>query len=623
MKKTTFLLLFFLLVGLSTSVLAQINNEFQIANRLIQQQRYDDALPILERVTRQEPEVFIFFDRLIECHIQLKQYDIAIERLKNGINQQLNVGESNILLGEVYHLQGDTSLAFSVWEKNLEQNPNQLQIYLNTAKKMMDRRAYLEAIAVYEKGRSVFKNDLLFMSDIPNAYMQAGKYEEAISEWLTIIKDNPNQIAGIQRMLLRYDDPLLYDITILELGDQIEGMNLNDPSYNSFYELQIWLLLENKLYRRAFTTARAYESRTSNFNFSLFNVGRKLAENNEFEYAISAFDYYTESSYGEVKWRAQEEKANIYTKWAKYLDDYSLDFTGNKDSLFNAAVDLLNILMQETYTYSRIDQVYLKKAELALDFVFDLNAAKKATNLLKSQRDMVNSAEANYLNGRIFLAEQEYTSARIAFTRSNKKADVGEIAEKTRYFLALTDFYAGDFEFAKIQLKSLGRQNTSFYANDALELRLWVQEGLAADTSGASLKDFANAHYQMSMGEKEKAKNLLFAIATSQQPTPFQDDAYIMLTKVVDISSGEYLSSISSYLANTPYLSLKERLLWERAKVTDETYTTFKGFSSEPKLDINIETVVQHYEELILEYPQGFYAPYARKRLSELPKPNS
>ncbi len=631
MKRTAFLISFIIFLFAAQTVLGQVNNQFQIANRLIQQQRYQDALSILERITTQEPEVFIFFDRLIECHTQLKQYDIAVDLIEENIRKGRSIGQSNVLLGELYHLQGDTSRANEIWLNNLNQYPNQLQLYLTTADAMIDRREFNRAINVYKKGRIVFNNKLLFMSDIPNAYMQAGEYENAIAEWLQIIKSNPQQSSGIQRLLLNYNDPLLYDITILELEDEITDMALNDPSYTSFYELQIWLLLENSLYRRAFSTAREYETRTSNYNFSLFNVGRKLAENNEFELAISAFNYYSEGSFGEIKWRAEEEIASTYTKWAKYLNDYSLDFSEKKDSLFNAAVVLLNDLSEQAKNYSRIDNIYLKKAELALDFVFDLQAAKRATSLLKSQPGKFESAEAGYLDGRIYLAQQEYTSARIAFTRSNKKAEVGEIAEKTRYFLALTDFYASDFEFAKIQLKTLGRQNTSFYANDALELRLWVQEGLAADTSGESLSEFAKAHYLLSVGEEEESKNYLQAIANSVSPTPFQDDAYIMLTKIRDMNRGEYLSNISTYLLKSPFLSLKERLLWEQAKAADEVFLTSHNSDnssdqnsvSSSYFNLKIEDVISYYEQLILEYPQGFYAPFARKRLSELPKPNS
>lgn len=621
----------------TSSLFAQVSNEFQIANRLMQQQRYEDALPILRRAHQAEPQIFLFLDRLVECHIQLKQYEEAVDLLQRNIRNDNNTALSNVILGEVYHYKGDTEQAYSVWQQNLAANPDQLQVYINTANSMVDRREYERAVEVYRKGRAQFNNEQLFLNDIPNAYMQAGNYEAAIDEWLTLIQKDPRQTTAIQRMLLRYDDPLLYDITILELEDKLIDMPLSSPAYQNFYELQIWLLLENELFRRAFTTAREYENKTSAFNFSLFNVGRKLAQNSEFELALDAFSFYTETSFGEVKWRAMEEKAEVYTRWAKYLDNYSLDFTGKRDSLFNNARELLNELAESAPNYSRIENVYLQKAELSLDFVFDLESARESTQRLKMLRNMNDTPESNYLDGRIALAEQQYTNARISLTRSNKQAEIGELAEKTRYFLALTDFYAGDYEFAKIQLKTLGRQNTSYYANDALELRLWLQEGLAADTTGTLLNEFSRAYFDLKNGKTEEAKREFLAIANSDTPTPFKDDAYILLSKAADDNSVEYFITLNNYLLNSPFISQKEHLMWERAKLAEQLYlqgvTTIahgERVNTDPDMTNNggqeqkiLETVIRSYEEIILHYPQGFYAPYARQRLNELPKVNS
>lgn len=617
MAKLSTLLFLVLLLVIPTSGIAQVNTEFQIANRLYQQQRYEEALPFFQRINQQEPDMFLFFDRLIDCHVQLKQYDIAIELAEENIRKQINSPQVNVLLGELYYLQEDTTRAFEIWERNLEIYSNQLQLYLNTANAMIDRRAYLKAIEVYRKGRLVFNNDQLFVADIPNAYMQAGKYEEAIAEWLILVRKNPQQSSGIQRMLMRYNDPLLFDIAVLELEDQLAELSSDHESYRPFYELQIWLLLENELYRRAFASAKEFEERTSNYNYSLFNVGSKLAENNEFELALQAFDYYSESSFGEIKWRANEEKANTYTLWAKYLDDYSLDFSNQKDSLFNMAMTLLDGITSETRNYSRIERVYLKQAEIALDFVFDKELAALATERLKNIRGSEDSPESNYLDGRLFLAEKEFTSARISFTRANKKTEVGDLAEKTRYFLALTDFYAGDFEFAQIQLKSLGRQNTSFYANDALELRLWLQEGIKADTTGEALQEFAAAHFNLYTGQREEATEQLLAIAQNDVPGVFIDNAYLMLSKIPEMKTEEYISDLAEFVESTPSVSQREEFLWQIGKLYDGIYVENGGN------EVTLRKLVNVYERIILEYPQGFYAPYARKRLTELPKPNS
>ncbi len=617
MTKFSALLFLCVLLLIPVSGIAQVNTEFQIANRLYQQQRYEDALPFFQRINQQDPTMFLFFDRLIDCHIQLKQYDTAIQLAEENVRKQINAPQVNVILGELYYLKEDTARAFQIWERNLQLYSTQLQLYLNTANAMIDRRAYLKAIEVYRKGRQVFNNDQLFVADIPNAYMQAGKYEEAIAEWLILVKKNPQQSSGIQRMLMRYNDPLLYDIAVLELEDQLADLASDHASYRPLYELQIWLLLENELFRRAFASAKEFEERTSNYNYSLFNVGTKLAENNEFELALQAFEYYAESSFGEIKWRANEEKANTYTLWAKYLDDYNLDFSDQKDSLYNTAMIILEGITSETRNYSRIQRVYLKQAEIALDFVFDKELAALATERLKSVQAQEETPESNYLDGRLYLADKEFTSARISFTRANKNTEVGDLAEKTRYFLALTDFYAGDFEFAQIQLKSLGRQNTSFYANDALELRLWLQEGIKADTTGEALGEFADAHFNLYTGNREMATEQLLAITQNDIPGVFIDNAYLMLSKIPEMRTEEYISDLSEFIESAPYVSQREEFLWQIGKLYDGIY------SENGKNEVTLRKLVDVYERIILEYPQGFYAPYARQRLASLPKPNS
>ncbi|MCG8373690.1 MAG: tetratricopeptide repeat protein [Balneolales bacterium] len=627
MKGTFFSLSVLIFLFAAETLVAQTNNQFQIANRLMQQQRYDDALPILERLAEEQPEVFIFLERLVDCHIQLKDYDTALHILENSESTTINRGLSNILRGEVYHLRGDTAEAFTIWERNLILFPNEFQIYVNTASTMVERRAFEEAIEVFLQGRRHFNNPQLFITDIANVYMQAGRYQEAIAEWLYLIEQNPQQEASFKRLLLRYNDPLLFDDSIAEVEFKISEMNVTDPNYETFYRLQIWLQLENKLYRRAFATAREYERSTTSYNYALFNVGRQLSENNEFDLALQAFDFYKSVSSGEVRWRAYEEKAEVFMRWAKYLDNYSLDISNKRDSLYQLSLANIDTILAETGNYSRLSQVLMMKTELTLDYIFDLDEAKEVIARIKRLSGMEDTPEVNYLEGRIQLAQQEHTGARISFTRSNRQAGVGDLAEKTRYFLALNDFYAGDYEFAQIQLKTLGRQNTSYYANDALELRLWVQEGLASDTTGASLDSFAEAHFNYKNGNNKKAEELFYAIINSETPTPFIDDAYILLPKVTGSVSDSYFETISDYVEKTPYLPQREEFLWQLAISADELLNRYQNEPGELQLegvsDMFVDLAIKYYENLILEFPQGFYAPFARQRLAELSRLNS
>lgn len=618
---------------LALPVLAQNNSDYQLATRLMQQQQYADALPLLQDLNQENPETYVYADRLIDCLIQLKQYDRGLEIARKYEGKPEFDGQVQVRIGELYHFKEEIETALDIWNANLETHSRQLQLYITTARTMVSRREYLEAVNVYKKARIVFQNDRFFFGDIANAYMRAGEYELAIEEWLNLLEASPNQISFIQRSLLRYNDPILYDITIIELNERLDNISISSPNYQTFFQLQIWLLQENKLYRRALAAAKEYESRSESYNYSLFNLGRQLTDNNEFELAREAFTFYTDNAFGEIKWRGLEKLADTYSNWAKYIDDYNLDFTNKKDSLYRLAITMLDSIETETNNYSGMGNVQLKRAELALDHVFDLDKAQTALRKLKNLPAMRDSPEIPYLEGRIHLAKKEFTEARISFTRANKQADIGELAEKTRYFLALTDFYSGDYEFAGIQLKSLGRQNTSYYANDALELRLWLQQGTATDTTGENLTRFADAVFKENNGASEESAQAFLSMINDEDFTALKDDALLFFVESPHIRREVKYNELSIYLTSNAATPIKEKLLWEQAKLAEQTNIQLVknacGSAEDCFFDLDSTTSTQSisakdiYEKLILEYPQGFYAPYARERLTALTNQNS
>ena len=71
---------------------------------------------------------------------------------------------------------GNEELALKIWYENLEAHPQMLQLYINTARTMVDRKVFEQALLVYEKAQINFKNPMLFNSEIPMIHMQAGNY---------------------------------------------------------------------------------------------------------------------------------------------------------------------------------------------------------------------------------------------------------------------------------------------------------------------------------------------------------------------------------------------------------------------------------------------------------------
>ena len=104
------------------------------------------------------------------------------------------------------------------------------------------------------------------------------------------------------------------------------------------------------------------------------------------------------------------------------------------------------------------------------------------------------------------------------------------------------------------------------------------------------------------------------------------------------------LSKLEEQVSSNSQSPLRERLMWERAEIADQlliasaTYSdaapdnqyfemeeTLYGFQSDKQRFINRETaallnqssVRDMYEVILLEFPEGFYAHYAREKLQQ------
>ena len=83
-------------------VSAQLGNQFQIGNRFMQQQNYESALPIFKKLVDENPSEYFFFERYIECFIQLKQYEKGLDAIANLDSRSDYQAQSAVLKGQLY-----------------------------------------------------------------------------------------------------------------------------------------------------------------------------------------------------------------------------------------------------------------------------------------------------------------------------------------------------------------------------------------------------------------------------------------------------------------------------------------------------------------------------------------
>ena len=229
------------------------------------------------------------------------------------------------------------------------------------------------------------------------------------------------------------------------------------------------------------------------------------------------------------------------------------------------------------------------------------------------------------------------------------------MADRTRYYLAKTDFYSGDFEFSRIQLRALERTNTSFFANDALQLRLWMQTGIQKDSVSQEMTAFSRAVYYAETGQPDKALAALMTILRQGQGVPLRPESYQLAADIIRKKNPKiawYL--LTDALNEVTQSAGRERLMWDAALLTDgmekflsdspglvlqesiiplAQWLVEKEQELRPQLllpdgqlraDVTVTVtrsdVIRMYESILMEFPQGFYAQRVRDRLLELQK---
>jgi len=626
--QTWFLSLFIFLLTVLPA-LAQLNNTYSIASQMMRQGQYEKALPLLKELLDKNPQSSSIYENTVECLINLKRYEEAINLSQNRLDKNITPLLTQSQLGKLYHIQGDTTQAYSVWENTIASHKSNLQAYYTVARIMRERREHNRAIKILKEARTISSNRSLFRREIMNNYLMAGNFAKASQE---IIKDNPERSSYVQRIFMRFDDEFLLDTAILELDDTLRALEPDSRGLKELQDLQLWLLLERGLYRRAYMTARRYEIKSNQARFMLYNLAHKFKSEREYQLAEKSFTFYIEKPGSPLRVNSKHKLADLYLDWANYLKDKSLGTIQKTDSLYKAADRIFQEIITQSPGYNNLNSVITTKAEIAIEYLYDIGKAKKLLERLKQEFNQSEDPQVQYLEGRILLYNSEYSMARVFFTRAKKSAEIGALSEKARYYLSLTDFFAGDFEFAKLQLKSLERQQTSNFANDALQLRMWIQDGLKIDSTGKHLGNFAEAVQLLNKNRADSAfLNLKPFINTFTYP-PLKDDAALLIAKYAKFNPEYYhlgYRALQTVLQQSSGSPLKERLMWEQARLaellinTKDTMFTgvdhyFNGESVSKTLPQSTNDIVKLYENLIIEFPSGFYASSARERLREI-----
>ena len=657
MKATPFIkrLLFLMHLGVCMMVFTQytlaqvpqnqITQDYIIASQLLRQGEYEKALDILKGLVQQNPTNYPYVEAYLQGLSYVKKLDEAIRVADSFLATFPNDIAMIVRKAQLEHTSGDTLTAYKTWDRAISieaTNPNVIRL---VAESMQERREFDRAIVLLIRARTQFQDPSLFVFELANINLIAGRYAAAAREYNAILLLYPDRLSFIQRQYARFNDGELVDAAIVEAEESIGKLPPGDQRIAMMREFQIWLLLERGLYRRAIAIARNMDIEIGQQSMALFNVAQRLAGQNEFELSEQALKVYVDQKAHPLSARSAEELGSVYMRWARYLITNNLD-TGEKiEEIYKKTDQLLRNAREDFPSYPRRSQLVLLQIELALDYLKDIELAQTwLADITQFAEAAEYTHEIQYLEGRILLFESKFNEARVLLTRANTGSQIGELADKTRYFLALTDFYAKEYEFAEIQLKALERQNASLYANDALQLRLWIMEGRNKDSTTTELNLFSNALQAFDRSERERAAELCRELVDNYAQHALADDALLLLSRTMRYDDPlDALTIIDQHINNTKNTqNITEQLVWERIllatrlrkdpeRVQRELLEQTKKSGSDVRNEVSIPSkplavekslnllkdagYIEILEDILIRFPQGFYSVTSREQL--------
>jgi adenylate cyclase len=173
------------------------------------------AKQIFEEAINLEPELFNAYAGLAVAHLMdvwlgaskspRESLGKAAKLCRKAIALDENQDVPHAILGHIYAMSRKYDKAIEEGERSIALNPNSAGAYVWLGMSLTYAGRPEEAIGMIKKGMRLSPfPPAFYMQNLGNAYREAGRYDEAITEYKKCIKRQPNNIMGHSYLSMTY-----------------------------------------------------------------------------------------------------------------------------------------------------------------------------------------------------------------------------------------------------------------------------------------------------------------------------------------------------------------------------------------------------------------------------------
>lgn len=581
--------------------------KFLLASTYMKSGQYDRAIPLLEDLYADEPGTNAYFLRLKEAYSEMKRYDDAI-RL---VDEQMARGRTPYLLAERGVLRvrkDDVEAAFKDWDEAIAMAPHRSLPYREVYRAMVSVRMYDEAIDILLRARTALDFPSAFRSELGELFSLTGRNAEAMSEYLELIRESPDQQAYVRSRLMRMSqNEGMYEDAIPVLEEAVR----KDPTNRTIRELAAWMYREAGRFDRALDANRAIDRLEHEEGRVLFMFALNAADAGAFEYAFQALDdilkWYPES---ESAVSAVLSRADLHQRIASARGESPFDDAGHRIPAehYDAALAGYRAFIQEHPADPRIPDVLWRMANLQLETFHEVGEAESLLGEIVTRypgSTMTNQARFDLAV--IRLLRDDLQGARLAFSRLETELRTGELAERARFELARIAYYEGHFESAQTLVDALDQNTATDIANDAIKLKVLLRENRGPDSLDSALRRYARSELAFRQRRFQEALDILNQLRLAYPRHALTDEILYERAEALE-KLGRFEEAQDAFrdvAAKFAEGYLADRSLFAVARIYEERL-------GDPS------AAIEAYSEVLLRYPGSLLAPEIRARIRKL-----
>ncbi|MCF6223268.1 MAG: tetratricopeptide repeat protein [Flavobacteriaceae bacterium] len=599
MKKIIFLFVFIISLSSFSQKVEMNTQNVLLANSYFRKGEYEKAIALYKPLHEQNLIRRDYFKNLLISYQQLENYELAHELIQKQIELFPNQMYLNVEVGYNFQLQNQLDKAKIYYDKSLnyiKKNPNYGFVIGHTFKQNHLLDYALQSYQIAKKLNPKLNTEI----SEAQIYGEKGELDKMFSSYLNLIDKNEKYYPTIQRYIATFITDDKNNKTNILFKNLLLKRAQNNPK-DSWNILLSWLFMQQKDYNKAFIQERSLFNRNHKNLDRIYEIGIISFENNELETSKTIFDFVLNKNLD------NNSNQKIVLQSKIYLVQIDNKLANSNTAFKKVDASYQSLLKQYGKNTQSID-LHLAYADF---LAFNFDQSEKAILILN---DILPLALSKFQKGliQIKLADilvytSQFNQALILYTQVQTELKNSILAQESRFKVAQTSYFKGDFQWAQIQLKVLKASTSQLIANDALDLNLLITNNIVNDSIQDALKIYAKAELLAYQNKNLQAIDTLNKVLLNFKGHAIEDDALFKQAKLF-IDTKKYIDAEHNYLKiiqNYPESILIDDCYFALA----ELYNYLLNDSEKAK---------EMYQKIIFEYPSSIYLIDARKAYRKL-----